>query len=407
MAVVSQLLQLVSYLVLTRYFDATALGAFAQFNATLLLFLPWAALAFPAALALATTPEQRFYLSKLAVFATLFNALLVQLLFVVYFFSEPNPNPQLLYGPFLAICGAGFASLYEQKFLLAGQLKQQAAVVLLVAVFICAFRVLLALNGAELYWLLLSAIAQPVALAVFYYLLSAKNAEQQLHYRWADLTQTWQQFLVFPKYQASQQAFNAWSQSIPLLLFSFCFGLDVLAYLNLAILLLVAPSMLLNKAVGDVYYPMAARLLDNKTQLLLFLRQCTAALFMLLLLPFLLLGYYAEPIYAVLFGEQWRQAGEYCLWLMPWYFLVCLNAPALKTLIVLRQQKFSFYLNVLTFILRCAAIASGAFIFQSVWWALGLYGAVGCLHNLVIIGKAFVSATKLPVPQKSSGHAAN
>jgi O-antigen/teichoic acid export membrane protein len=177
-------------------------------------------------------------------------------------------------------------------------------------------------------------------------------------------------------------------------LFSGWFGLDVLAYLNLAILVLVAPSVLLNKAVGDAYYPLAARLVDDQRGLLVFLTQCTAGLFVVLLMPFLLLGIYAEPIYALLFSEQWRQAGVYCLWLMPWYFLVCLNAPALKTLMVLRQQKFSFYLNIVTFVLRCLAIAVGALIFNSVWWALALYCAVGCIHNLVIIGSAFTSVLK-------------
>ncbi|OBP15319.1 hypothetical protein A5320_08115 [Rheinheimera sp. SA_1] len=405
-ALFSQLLQLASYLVLTRNYNATELGAFAQFNAIMLLFLPWASLAFPSALALVNNEAQRLYLSKLAVFATITTATLVQLLFWGYWFYYQNANPLFLYGPFIAICGAGIASLAEQRCLLAGRLKQQAVVVLSVAFLFCMSRVLLGLYQADAHWLLVTAILQPVALACLYYLAAAKTTEKNLCWRWSDLKQTYQQFSVFPTYQASQLAFNAWSQSIPLLLFSYWFGLDVLAFLNIAVLLLVAPSMLVNKAAGDVYYPLAARLLDNRRVLCKFLLQCTGALFIVLLLPFSLLGLYAEAIYAFLFGDEWQSAGHYALWLVPWYFLVCLNAPALKTLMVLRQQKVSFYLNIFTFIIRCSAIAAGAIVFKSVWWALGLYGAAGCIHNLVIIGIAFKAVAKNSSPQVVPDNAA-
>ncbi|MBU2225659.1 MAG: oligosaccharide flippase family protein [Gammaproteobacteria bacterium] len=405
-ALLSQLLHLVSYLVLTRNYNATELGAFAQFNVILLLLLPWASLAFPSALALANDEVQRFYLSKLAVFATVICATFVQLVFWGYWIYNQNANPVFLYGLFIAISGAGIASLAEQQYLLAGRLKQQAVVVLLVAFTSCVGRVLLALYHADVDWLLATAFLQPVVLAILYYLASGKSTEKKLPWCWSDLKQTCQQFSVFPTYQAGQLAFNAWSQSIPLLLFSYWFGLDVLAFLNIAVLLLVAPSMLLNKAVGDVYYPLVSRLLDNREQLWIFLLQCTGALFAVLLLPFSFLWFYAETIYAFLFGEEWRLAGQYALWLLPWYFLVCMNAPALKTLIVLRQQKLSFYLNIFTFIIRCFAIATGAIVFESVWCALGLYGAAGCIHNLVIIGLAFKAVTKNTIVQVEPNNAA-
>jgi len=403
-AAVSQILQLISYLALTRNFAPLQLGAFGQVHATFLLFLPWAALAFPSALALAKTSVERDYLSRLALLATIGSAAVVQMFFWLYAIFGHDLHSMFLYAPFISIVGAGLASLAEQQFLLAGRIKQQALVVLSVATCICCSRILLALNEASLPWLLATVPLQPVLLAGFYYVFSKRSTSKQ-QYRWTELKRIGQNFSNFPKYQASQQAFNAWSQSIPLILFSWWFGLDVLAYLNLAILLLAAPSGLLNKAVGDVYYPLAASLLQQSRGLIAFLAQTTAALFFLLILPFSLLGIYAEPLYANVFGEQWRHAADYCLWLMPWYFLVCLNAPALKTLIVMRQQKFSFYLNVCTFVLRCLAITIGAFVAKSVWWAIALYSVIGCMHNLIIIGNAFVVAKRHAQSKEALGDA--
>ncbi len=77
--------------------------------------------------------------------------------------------------------------------------------------------------------------------------------------------------------------------------------------------------------------------------------------------------------------------------LAPWFWLVGVNAPALKLLVVLRQQKRTLQLNVLTFVLRTMTVYMCGTTDIDVLTTIKLLSAIGIFHNLVVLALAFYS----------------
>jgi O-antigen/teichoic acid export membrane protein len=155
--------------------------------------------------------------------------------------------------------------------------------------------------------------------------------------------------------------------------------------------------MLIGKAVGDVFYGRFAKEVNEKNYLQvkkLFL-QSTSLLMLIGLLPLGLVLLWGPELFAFVFGDSWQKAGVYAQWLSVWTFFVLINAPSLKLIIVLKQQKIALAINFLTTPMRVAALYIGGYYYQSEWVALLAFVVVSIGHNIAIIVLAYRSCEKI------------
>jgi O-antigen/teichoic acid export membrane protein len=108
------------------------------------------------------------------------------------------------------------------------------------------------------------------------------------------------------------------------------------------------PMQFVGQAVSQVFFPSAVEAHRNGS-----IAVTTEAVFKKLLVigapVLLLIGLAAPELFAVVFGEEWREAGIYAQWLTPWVFLVFLSSPLsiIPSVVEKQPQEACFHLALL------------------------------------------------------------
>lgn len=216
----------------------------------------------------------------------------------------------------------------------------------------------------------------------------------------------------FPLFTTWSQAFNAVSLQSPALLLTYFFGPVVTGLYALSYKVMQAPLTLLGKSISDVFLSGAAEAKRSGA-----LTRQAYVLFNRLLqvgLPLLaIVGLTAEPIFGVVFGEEWRVAGRYAQWLTPWLFFSFLGNPLGPLAIVYEKQHIELRFQALLVGVRLSAIIIGGMYLKDVDLTLIMFalGSAVCLcgrifwllsisgthsgHTLLAFGRAALRA--LPV----------
>jgi hypothetical protein len=127
-------------------------------------------------------------------------------------------------------------------------------------------------------------------------------------------------------------------KAAPLMVLAAAYGAGAAGQYTLAAMALGAPVGLLGQSVGTVFYPRVTALVQARANVAAEIWRTTRGLAMVAAGPFLLLAVAGPALFALLFGEAWRTAGEYARWLSPWLFLQLVNKPAVAAIPALRLQ---------------------------------------------------------------------
>ncbi|MBI6898034.1 oligosaccharide flippase family protein [Pseudomonas putida] len=138
----------------------------------------------------------------------------------------------------------------------------------------------------------------------------------------------------YPKYMVPGQAMSVGATEMPLLLLTVFFGAGVAGFYSLAQRVMAAPLSLVANAIGDVYRQKAADQYASQGECLdIFLGSLKRlVLFAFLpMLPVLMLGPW---LFAFVFGEAWRSAGEIASLLSVLVFFQTLSSPLSSTVLL-------------------------------------------------------------------------
>jgi O-antigen/teichoic acid export membrane protein len=180
----------------------------------------------------------------------------------------------------------------------------------------------------------------------------------------------------FPRY-------GTWSAliNIPLLLAQF-FSSGTVGIYSYATRLLGAPSGLYTGAVGQVYWQAASKE-DNRE-----LRKTTLRLMawtlLLACIPAIAIAVYGQEIFAVLFGNVWREAGKVAQYLILWYVAGLFITPVSVVLDVRNKLSFELKYNIVLFIGRAAAIVAGG-LTGNFYVSLLLFVAFSMLMHIYLL----------------------
>ena len=155
---------------------------------------------------------------------------------------------------------------------------------------------------------------------------------------WTDLIEFWKKHKRFPMYSLPADSVSSFAAQLPVLIVGSRFGLDVAGQLAMAIKIMTAPVGLLGRAVQDVFKRHAA--ID-------FARVGNCAVLYKKLFWVLLPGGgifialtvgIGEEIFVLVFGEEWRQAGKYAVWLSPVFALGFIVSPLSYIVYIFNRQ---------------------------------------------------------------------
>ena len=130
------------------------------------------------------------------------------------------------------------------------------------------------------------------------------------------------------------------------MLISSFFGSVILGFYTLSLRVLQVPVSIIGSALGQVLYQKFTAIHNNNEPLYPYVKKVVIRLFIISLPLFMILYFIAPQLFAFVFGEKWRVAGEYSQILVPYLFMNFLVSPISSIPIILGKQKEIFYISL-------------------------------------------------------------
>lgn len=130
------------------------------------------------------------------------------------------------------------------------------------------------------------------------------------------------------------------------MLISSFFGSAILGFYTLSLRVLQVPIGIIGSALGQVLYKKFSSLHNDNQPLYPYVKVVIIKLLFVALPTFGILFFIAPDLFAFVFGEKWRIAGEYSQILIPYLFMNFLISPISSIPIVLQRQKSIFLISL-------------------------------------------------------------
>jgi len=181
----------------------------------------------------------------------------------------------------------------------------------------------------------------------------------------------------FPTHAVGAGWLNSFSRQLPFFLLPSFFGLGVNGYFFMAHRALMLPMSLVSRSIGEVFYRQATH--ATQPQDLKALTDRMARQLALMALPVLIIVMAAGPwIAEFILGEEWRLAGIFGRWMMPWLYLMFITSPLTYILDIQRRLDFQLKYNIALFLIRLGALLLGGYLFDATQ-TLMLYAGMGAV----------------------------
>ena len=152
----------------------------------------------------------------------------------------------------------------------------------------------------------------------------------------------------FPLISSISSLINSCGLFLPPLLLNMIFETRIAGLFSLTYRIVKIPVTLIGQAVSQVYIGEAAkRLHDEPSALWRLFNRTTGKLFLLSLPPGLLFGLIGPSLFVLVFGSEWRIAGEYARYLSIMLVLQFVTVPVSQTLNILERQDLQLFWDIL------------------------------------------------------------
>ncbi|MDX2247595.1 MAG: oligosaccharide flippase family protein [Bacteroidia bacterium] len=245
----------------------------------------------------------------------------------------------------------------------------------------------LGLGGKKFEGLILGYLAGQLAgLVVLWVYVRAENKSADQGFSWHKLLEAAGQFSDFPRYSIFSAWLNTASKHLPFYMLIPLYDAGVAGQFNQADRVLTLPVVLVAMSIGTVYYQHASKAHLLGAEVLAAVTRRTFFRLLIPAVPFLVITMIGGPdLFAGVLGEEWRTAGEYARWLMPWMFMVFIASPLSYLIDIKRKLREFLFFNIALFALRLAALWLGG-IYLSDIAAMKVYGFSG----MVMVGLQLV-----------------
>jgi O-antigen/teichoic acid export membrane protein len=136
-----------------------------------------------------------------------------------------------------------------------------------------------------------------------------------------------QRYQNFPRYNAPHALIDSITNNGINFFIDFLLGSIVTGFYGFTFRLLKAPSLLISGAVYQVFYQRAVEMHNKRESIRPQLLRVYIQLFLLAVVPFGTLFFVGPDLFAYIFGEKWRAAGELSAIIAPWLLLNFVMLP--------------------------------------------------------------------------------
>ncbi|MBT2133567.1 oligosaccharide flippase family protein [Croceibacterium sp. LX-88] len=196
----------------------------------------------------------------------------------------------------------------------------------------------------------------------------------------------------FPIYRVPTDVLNAASQSVPVILLTTLFSPVAAGLYSLTRSVLGLPLHLIGMSTGNVLYARFAELDRDGKALTPLLLKTTAHL--LIVFPIIaLIAWFAPPAFALMFGEEWREAGYYAQWMSLWVGFSISNIPSIRLAPVIKAQNLLLIMNIAILVIRVLAMVGtywsggGEMAAIAAFSLVSLFANAGLILAIIIVAQ--------------------
>ncbi len=171
----------------------------------------------------------------------------------------------------------------------------------------------------------------------------------------ARMRKAFRDHIRFPKYSALEAVCNSASIFLPVVLIAAHAPAAEAGFVILAMQVMQAPMSLIGNAVAQVYMSQAPAA-HREGDLGAFTVRILGGLMRTGVGPLIFAGIVAAPAFAIIFGAEWRAAGELVAWMTPWFVMQFLSSPVSMSLHVTGHQRAALLLQIAGLVIRVGAV---------------------------------------------------
>lgn len=165
----------------------------------------------------------------------------------------------------------------------------------------------------------------------------------------------------FPQYFVLGGLLNAAGQSIGPIIIASSFGFAAAGFYALTNRVMSIPSSLIGTSVGQVFLSNAVEA-NQHSDLHILVEKIYKTLSCFGLPVAILIVVLGPDMFSLVFGEPWRQAGEFARWMAPWIYIQFVSSPLSLVYTILEEQKRGLVFQALLFILQAMALFAGVLL---------------------------------------------
>lgn len=186
----------------------------------------------------------------------------------------------------------------------------------------------------------------------------------------------------FPKYLIVAHGFNTASGQMSVLLLSSLFSTAAAGFFAIAQRVMAAPMSLIANALGDVFRQEASQAYIQQGQCKALYQKTFKRLLLISVLPFTTFFFVAPGLFAWVFGEHWRMAGEYAQILTPMAFCQFITSPLSAMFVIANKQQLDLIWQIFLFSLVVGSFVLASF-FSAAADALMVYSISYCIAYII------------------------
>jgi O-antigen/teichoic acid export membrane protein len=155
------------------------------------------------------------------------------------------------------------------------------------------------------------------------------------------------------------------------------------------------PLILVGMSIGQVFFQRVAERVNNKLVVLPDIRKSILMLSLLSIVPFGVIFFFGDDLFAYVFSEAWRQSGEFAEILTPWFMVNFIVSPLTSLPLVLGKQREFFYIAIFGSTMILLAISLPYYLYDaSMETTLWILSISQVFYRIFLIFKIFGFASK-------------
>lgn len=197
-----------------------------------------------------------------------------------------------------------------------------------------------------------------------------------------NLAYSMKKYKQYPLLSTPEVFANNIGVQFPILFISAYYLSEESGFLLLAMKVMQAPMALVGGSISQVFYSEVAELTQTEDKKKL-VERTLVALLKIGVGPILFVGIIAEPLFLVVFGNDWARAGTLVSWCSIWFALQFVSSPVSMIMHVQHKQKSMLMLTLLGGVVRVFPVVFFAFYFND--FVAEVYAVTGAVFYFMCL----------------------